>query len=399
VIDSGQGFRQDHAAYFLHSICVKRWLHDVDDNGFAILNTGILRWWIQPRAWSALKRCFLDNGVLLTAPHSAGHHATGYRVAKEFDGPPRRYVVQNLPLARKLLDWRQRYRIAGNSSAALEEIIRHRQLLLDHQWKSLFSLSLPNSPAAMVDALRDVADIDLDHIAYVAQCIQDRDYEGLTVDAFGWRLHSLITRTSSHLRPLLLLDGRPVAEVDITNSQPLLLAILMDAQHMKCLHNIVEGRPGTLLLPLSVSVSVQEIGAFRHVCETGEFYDLLAGIAGIPREHAKIEVFRDVLFGKAHFRGRTTEAFASRWPAILACVRKMKKERGHKTLAQALQRAESIIMLDGAGSRLLRELPGVPFLTVHDSVLTTAEAAEAVKAIMLQTFKEYGVQPKIKVKS
>jgi hypothetical protein len=82
----------------------------------------------------------------------------------------------------------------------------------------------------------------------------------------------------------------------------------------------------------------------------------------------------------------------------MACVRQVKKEHGYKIISKALQRVESNIMLDDVGSRLLRELPGVPFVTVHDSVLLMADAAEPARQIMLQTFKEYGVTPKIHVK-
>lgn len=227
----------------------------------------------------------------------------------------------------------------------------------------------------------------------------------------GWRAHHLISRTSSRLRPRLLLEGRPVLEVDVANSQPLLLSILAarttyeaDAQHIEQMHDIMEGAgAGLALLPpaspaVAVSVSTRDAEAFRELCESGLLYDELAADCGIQREQAKKALFRDVLFGKPYVNGKITQAFGRRWPTLLAWIRCMKKTHGYKSLAMALQRLESVIMLDGVGNRVLQKLPSVPFLTIHDSAMLMADHASDVRTIMLDEFSRWGVRPDVRLK-
>jgi len=409
----GRGFRLDHARLLLHFICAKRWLGDVDKDAFARLNAGILREWIHPKAFGPLKRHLVDSGVLITAPHSAGRFATGFRIAEAFDGPPRRCTIDYVPLARKLSAWRTAHKEVGNDRQ-LQAVIAWRRPLLDHFRGSLESLSLPAAPDAVVNALRD--DVDANHVAYVTQCIQHHDYDGMSVDGFGYRVHHLITRTSSHLRPFLLLDKRPVVEVDIANCQPLFLAMLLsrapcgnNAQHMEGAHTIMEENPprdscppdldsGILGILLGIKPHPPEAKAFLRICQAGGLYDLLADDLGIERHQAKRQLFRDVLFGRSHIKGPLTDAFRRRWPALLEVIRQAKRRCGYKIIAQALQRLESFLVLDRICPRLLQEFSAVPFVTIHDSVMVPAGAAERVKGIMLEEFARWGVTPTIRIK-
>ena len=398
----GPGFRLDHARLLLHFICTKRWTGDVDKDGFARLNAGILRRWIQPRAFGSLKRYLLAHGVLKTAGHSAGRHATGYRIAEAFDGPPRRFEVEYDPLAEKLCTWRAAHK-AASYDPELKAVMDRRRPVLDHLRSSLNALFLPASPQAMVNTLR--GQVNSDHVAYVTQCIQHHDHDGLNVDRFGWRVHNLITRTSSRLRRTLMLDGAPVAEVDIAGSQPLLLAMLLrcaprgnSAQHRERMHNIMEGALPRGLSPFLCSVAEPEKNSFLAICQAGELYDLLACDVGVERDRAKRQLFRDVLFGKPHISGPLTEAFGRRWPSLLWAIRQAKRRHGYKAVAQALQRLESFLVLDCICPRLLEELPHLPFLTVHDSALIVAGAAEDVAAAICDEFLRWGVRPTIRIK-
>ena len=84
---SRHGFRPDHVAYFHHSIVAKQYMGDLDETGYARLNTGILREWIQPRAFGRMKNYLVVKDVLLIAPYSKGHFSTGYRVQASSEVP------------------------------------------------------------------------------------------------------------------------------------------------------------------------------------------------------------------------------------------------------------------------------------------------------------------------
>lgn len=412
----GYRFHSDHARLLLHFISIKLWTGDVDDNGYAHLMAAILRKWIQPRAYAALKADLMAAGVIECSPYSAGHFSSGFRIAAAFAGPPIRYEITYPPLARKLFDWRRDFRTAA-TDAETQAAVARREPLLRHLRESLDRLSLPMSPTELSVFLREQADPG--HVQYVGLCIEHHDYEPITVDAFGQRVHSLLSRTSSALRPHLLLDGQPVAEVDLANSQPLLLAMLFFQQHSlkTSTSTSTPARPRLgpgPFLPGPVPVPFQyvvhpprmlcirglrrEAGEFLAVCEDGKLYDLLASDAGLSRDEAKRQLFRDVLFGKPHVQGPVTRAFGRHWPRLLRAIREYKVRHGYKAVAQALQRLEAAIVIDTICPRLMREMPGVPFLTIHDSALLTAGAAETVRDIMADEFAELGVRPTFRIK-
>jgi hypothetical protein len=430
----GHGWSLDQARVFLHFVCTNRWMKNVDENGFTRLDSRILRGtWIHPRNFGPLRRFVEEEGILETAPYSVGNFATGFRVAPAFDGPPRREMIEDPRLARKLGDWRESPRVE-EEDPELRVVLARRRPLLDHQRSAQYLLSLPpleESVAAALHSLdessrkdRNLSHAEIErkrknlkeHVAYVWQVILNRDYDSIIVDPIGRRVHSLITRTSSHVRPLLRLDGKPVAEVDVANSQPLLLAALFLAQEHGSGGSTRRGRRGGggegggVALPLCGTNALyvvpalhmlyqpDELANYLAVVEAGQLYDVLAADAGINRDQAKKAMFRDVLFGQPYVNGKVTRAFGRRWPSLLAAIREAKRRFGYKVISHALQRLESTIILDHVCPRLLAELPGLSFMTIHDSVLLVAESTEAVRRIMEDEISRFGARAKVKVK-
>ena len=69
------------------------------------------------------------------------------------------------------------------------------------------------------------------------------------------------------------------------------------------------------------------------------------------------------------------------------------KGKAYRQLAYVLQAHESKIMIDINCRKILYELPGTFIATIHDSIMTTPDKAETVKAIMLREFKRFGLSP------
>jgi hypothetical protein len=53
-------------------------------------------------------------------------------------------------------------------------------------------------------------------------------------------------------------------------------------------------------------------------------------------------------------------------------------------------------MIDIICRKILDELPGTFIATIHDSILTTPDKADEVKAIMLREFRRFGLNPTIR---
>ena len=149
-----------------------------------------------------------------------------------------------------------------------------------------------------------------------------------------------------------------MAEVDIKNSQPYLLATLYpDASRPEARH-------------------------YRQLATDGVIYEELMrinGVASSARAWGKTEFYK-VIFGDCYVRESSAlwPGMQREFPILAAVV------EGHagNALALALQRIEADIMIAKVVPALADALPGVPFLTIHDSVaLPSAFAGKAREVI------------------
>ena len=87
----------------------------------------------------------------------------------------------------------------------------------------------------------------------------------------------------------------------------------------------------------------------------------------------------------------------SLYPDVMAWVDKQ-KERDYTELPKRMQRAESGFIFNKVCHRLLKELPGVWFATIHDSVASLPNDQSTVAKIMREEFAKLGVVPQLKRK-
>lgn len=223
---------QDHAMLLLHFVRNQRWSRkpDLQNNpgGYSNLNAKILRGYIPNRVLTPLKAFLKSEGVIETIGYSAGHHATGFRIRESFDGPPKRHVLTDPQLSAKLLSWWASY-AKESSSSELKSVVESRRSILDHMGHSLSVLTL-SEPSDEIVADAVAGGVDSGHARYVCLLLDHRDHRRLTVDEFGRRVHSIVTMTSKVIRSFYQLQGESIVEIDVQNSQPILLAMQL-ARH------------------------------------------------------------------------------------------------------------------------------------------------------------------------
>jgi hypothetical protein len=105
-----------------------------------------------------------------------------------------------------------------------------------------------------------------------------------------------------------------------------------------------------------------------------------------------------VFFGKIKTTGRVRELVARDFPTVYKAINEIKKKDYHP-LAYLLQAHESKIMIDIICRRILDELPGTFIATIHDSIMTTAEKADEVMAIMVKDFQRLGLNPTVRLEA
>jgi hypothetical protein len=257
----------------------------------------------------------------------------------------------------------------------------------------------------------------------------------LAPDDYG-RTHSNVTNIKREIRAALRYRGETLSEVDVANAQPLILALVCTSLHTSridlgwCMplgfkvpqHS---GEPG---VPADHSEGASRIGErlvvppgfrfrdcplpddladFLRVCEAGAFWAALADVWRLDiddaaaKERLKTLCFKLALFGSTRGRHsklyRPWRAFHDRWPTVGRMLVEMKEpDRGIP--ARLSQRIESTIMIRGVCERLMVEHPGVPAITIHDSVMTTAENVAIIRALVGEEFARYGGVPTIRSK-
>lgn len=180
------------------------------------------------------------------------------------------------------------------------------------------------------------------------ECLDNRDLWH-KFDDFG-RFHSNLTTLKSGIRSeYVLIDGEKTKEIDITNSQPIFLTLLIK-------NNIdrVDRSEYELLKRL---VTIGQL--YRYVWEETDLK---------TKKEVKRMIYR-VLFGTNHLGNKENKVFNKLFPSIFTYIKQYKKEKGdYRALAYELQRSESNFLYNDVIRDILSEKPELSFFTVHDSI-------------------------------
>jgi hypothetical protein len=367
------------AAYVLDRIYVGQVLRQADGYGYTLLNAKILKRVVPAyrRAidWLIGNRIVEVDGFYIPGKKSMGYRwVGGYSSAEIWTASP--WLVRRLqrahttdfqklqPVHRHLYHW------LTQTQFDLTSAISHVGGMVGKKRPDQFYLG----PGELIHFQRWV----------------------FNVCSYG-RVHTPVTRLHRQLRRYLSIGGVGLVNIDIANSQPLILALHL-REHLESTHQC---RPpygaGNGSLASRCATDVQE---FVRVCERGELYERLIGaLKRKPRSRAlfKKRFFRQVLFGKVTERSPVTRLFMNEFPSVWTAICEAKRH-DHANLAREMQRAESAIVIGGACARLMNEHPEIPILTIHDSILTVPTYAAKVKDIMAEEFQRHGLSPTLQVK-
>lgn len=394
---------RDHAAFWVSCAAAGQWTRADEDNGPTRLHSLILRKYIPSGVVRPLREYLKSKGIFICDRYLVGEQSIGYQIAPAFQGLPLRYPLANARLTEKILAWKETT-IKSDSNTMLA-IAARRKPVTDSMIQTLDGLTLDGPVRQIEQALRGRG-IDPGHLRYALDVIANGDHDGLVMDPFGWRVHTILTNTTAAIRPYIRSGGEALVELDVSNAQPLMLAAAF-REPARCAtyvvnaqHNGGETPRSPSLLGLFGSVDSHEVSRFVLLCESGKFYEALMHQSREQnRDRVKHAVFRDVLFGKVYQHGPVTDAFKALWPGIYGALVGLKRECGYKIVSQLLQRMESSIMIDGVCRRIVAELPGVRFATIHDAALVVAQSASNVLRLIEAEFGLWGVRPTVKQKN
>lgn len=375
-----EGFRISRLQYLLHLIMSHK--QDKHPRAWSVLNMVIMLE-VVPRAHLYMN--FLaDHGIIERKNYSIGRNSTLYRIIDEGEHEFR--ILTDPDLLRRIEKSKQKIRLRNskkhpplNSTIKQVEIDREGSLAYIEEE---YVLNIKKN-----DAIRDKLDPkkyeeEKQHflsrrnflIAEVEKISAGDIY--IKVNGTNFRLDSNFTHLPSELSEFLSLNGSPIVEIDLVNSQPFFAAALLNPKpEVKKVIKKYLGDSFTMLPVFYRIHGKEDVQLYTKLVCNGQFYEFMAERfheAGIPyknRKDLKKQLFV-VFFGKniSYKYNPAAEIFRSNFPNVFRLFYKI-KEDGHNRLAILLQRIESHIMLDLVVSKISEEFPEIRMLTKHDSVL------------------------------
>lgn len=322
----------------------------------------------------------IKNGIIeRDESYTPGHASMTYRFTERPYKEWRRYYIHNPDLIRKL----RGTRIDQGS------VTKHPEL-----YEYLQEIELDKDKARKV-----IDGLEGNEKRYARLAAVDGfDSLRFSVDSRVGRLHTSITSLKREVRSCLSWKGQSLVNVDLKNSQPYFSLALFEEKKLDSL-----GFPH-LLKSYSSSINYHMFSKYGQICRTyddielyrklvcdGMLYDELGRELGIERKKAKKLIF-DIFFSPPAWANR--DLFPKKFPGVwkmfefLNTGYKRTRKQGRKpgeqssALALILQRIESIVFLDHIVPRILKELPGVPIWTIHDSILTPKRDHQEVAHII-----------------
>ena len=254
---------------------------------------------------------------------------------------------------------------------------------------------------------------------YNIMALENKEYKA-QIDSNVHRLHSAITNIQKDYRNFLRYDGQELTAIDISNSQPFLLTILLRLEfwdrdsdaYINIGHlpeNIQEMFTPKLLHEikkyLADTPEEKFVNYIREASE-GHLYEFMQKKINKPDiDRSRVKTMTLItFFSDNRYLNQPTEdaelkrLFRRLFPEIYKLIALCKKGRKNR-FACLMQSVESEIILHRCCRRIWDEGEHkVPVFTIHDSIATTSEHVKFVRGIMDEELTmAAGVHPSFKI--
>ncbi|MCR9209033.1 MAG: hypothetical protein NXI28_12440 [bacterium] len=431
----------DCARYFLHRIIWGRVTKNRTLDDFVPLKFDYLRQVIPDRVVKPLKMALIGDGVIeCDGVYDEKRKALGYKLCLQY----RKAGILRVPLTNKATIERVRASRRAENKKLRLDVHRH----LRKQIRRL-EVDINRATALISD------DPNYEIIKIPVHQIAAREVS-VSVCRFG-RVHTDLTRCTKKVRSALHVKGHSLVEIDIANSQPLFLALLLinyrrqgnkafgvltfekakvnpyrnidqivqetvttfghkkeltvttdtlpsyttrnasqieaEHQHQTALTTTAESPQRDSVNSDFLSVDEQR---FVMLCEQGNLYEEFMERAEFPVRPWVKEQFFEVIYGRNSMQSPVKADFEELFPRVAEVVR-VHKRKDYRFLPRLMQNIEANFMINRVCRRIMNESPDAPLFTIHDSVLTTPEFANRFVAIMKQEFSKLGMSPTLRV--
>jgi hypothetical protein len=180
-------------------------------------------------------------------------------------------------------------------------------------------------------------------------------------DSYG-RVHTNFTILKSYIRKnCLLMGGEETFEIDISNSQPLFLAKIINEE--------------------GIFINQHEFKVFGNLVLKGNFYQFLINNSDIKDKKECKEVVYRTFFGRNATSARNP--IAKLFPTIYKFITDYKSEyENYKILAHKLQNEESNFIFNKVIKTIMVIDPNISTVTIHDSIIVKKKYQDIVENVL-----------------
>lgn len=410
---------KEDALYFLHLIFRQRIFKKRHRDDFVPLKQAYLKQQMdQLQVKPIIDRLIIAGVVECDGTFICGKKSLGYRLRQDLrSAEHERYTLSDNRLLRRLKRWHEKGQdiapsvpvhvglkerfdlLTVDSSAALRDVEAYYQ----STWTALKGIRSATRKRTKARDKRNAERHAID--AWVnGNCF-------FHIDDFG-RIHTNLANLSSRLRKYVSLQGEPLYEIDLCNSQPLILACLMirfyqnDKKSFSKDENESFDFKSDLLRFLDRLNKTKAKATTTHPSTIPSHNDDILGGIKLPEdgmEYVRLcqtgTLYEETLPKKEFFKsmfGKELPVFVKdRFPSLSEVVRFAKYD-DYRHLAHMLQRTEAKIMIHGAAGRLIEK--GKFVATIHDSLIVRKTDINRAIRYVVEEFDEWKIVPKYRVK-
>ena len=386
----------------------------ISEDGFVSINSAILRDFFKD--YLSYLDYLLRTGIFITdSQYIVGKKSIGYKLSDTYcNSPLRTYIYIHSRENQShsavieagnnyLLSWYNN-NLQINASIALEYAERkYREKIAGgvDTWDYNRDTHQRKNPKLQYYAIH-----------YNIESIIQEDYK-VKIDDIVHRLHSVLTNMQKDYRNFIKYDGKDLVSIDISNSQPYLLCLLLNPlfwdKSSALAVNIgkLPANVQNLFSEEDLSSLQAYVYRIRHDIKVNEYiYNASEGhiyeyMLERARENGEEYQRKDMkimilmtFFSDNKFlnqpNAKLKKLFKLSFPKIYGLIHAIKKGRdGKKKLAVLLQSIESTIVLQICCKKIWEEnAHQVPIFTIHDSICTTLEYENLVFNVMTTTLND-----------
>lgn len=439
-LDSSLLFDKDRLIYIIgliSSIPAKN-KDSITEDGYVVINSLLIRNAFKDY-WSYLDYLIKTDVLCTDGQYILGEKSKGYKFTESYsDKPLKRY---NYPISQAGVEAIPSEVYSEEDKTFLRNTVTDFPYL--SYWYSVKKLSIDEVAAShyaysvMQDKIRNGKeswDINRDkshrntiirkdpktqyHAAqYNIHSIAVGDYKA-SIDTNVHRLHSVITNLQKTYRKFLKFNGNQLINIDVSNSQPYLLCLLLNPLfwdkdsdiplNISMLHQNVQDKFEECQLERiktyvsSLDRTHKNLVGYINTVSIGQIYEYMANVinearrTNFQKKDIKVMILT-TLFSKNRYMPTCKRYFRMYFPDIYRLI-ELVKEIDYTALACLLQNIESEIILHRCCKRIWEKGNGkIPVFTIHDSICTTKGNENYVKDIMQSILrKNIGIPPFIK---